>query len=64
VPTARVNLDVGGRLLRNLPLSSVPRIVRSPGGREGKLRPVTEKVRRTVPYVVFGSRDLTLRVVR
>jgi hypothetical protein len=64
LPTGRVDLDLDGRLLRNLPLSSVPRLVRSPGGRGAKLRPVTEKVRRSVPYVVSGSRTVSLRVVR
>ncbi len=64
LPTGRVDLDLKGRLLRNLPLSYVPRLVRAPGGTNAKLRPVTEKVRRKVDYVVFGSRNLTLRVVR
>ena len=52
------------RLLRNLPLSSMARIVRAPGGKNGKLRPVTEKVRLPVPYVIAGSQTVTLRVTR
>lgn len=64
LPTGRVDLDLDGTLLRNLPLSSLPRLVRSPGGRDAKLRPVTEKVRLEVPYVVSGSRTVSLRVVR
>jgi hypothetical protein len=64
LPTSRVDLDVNGRLVRNVPLSSLPRLVRAPGGRGGRLRPVTEKVRRPVPYVVAGSATLTLRVVK
>ena len=64
LPTGRVDLDYEGRLLRDLPLSSLPRIVRAPGGTEAKLRPVTEKVRKDVPFVVAGSQKITLRVVR
>lgn len=63
LPTGRVDLDLDGRLVRRVPLSSLPRLVRSPGGLEGLLRPVTEKVRRDVPYVVTGQRLVALRVV-
>ena len=47
--------------VRSVPLSSLPRLVRSPGGTEGSLRPVTEKVRRDVPFVVAGNRNVTIR---
>jgi hypothetical protein len=62
LPTGRVDLDLGGRLLRSVPLSSLARLVRSPGGLEGMLRPVTEKVRRDVPFVVVGQRTVTIRL--
>lgn len=64
LPTGRVDLDLDGRLVRSVPLSSLPRLARSPGGTEGNLKPVTEKVRRDVPFVVMGQRTVTLRVVR
>ncbi len=64
LPTGRVDLDLNGRLLRDLPLSTLARLVRSPGGMSGKLKPVTEKVRLKVPFVVAGSKKVTLRVVR
>jgi hypothetical protein len=62
LPTGRVDLDFDGRLVRNVPLSSLPRLVRSPGGMDGTLRPVTEKVRHDVPFVVMGQRYVTVRV--
>jgi hypothetical protein len=62
LPTGRVDLDFEGRLVRNVPLSSLPRLARSPGGLEGVLRPVTEKVRREVPFVVIGQQYVTLRI--
>jgi hypothetical protein len=62
LPTGRVDLDLDGRLLRSVPLSSLPRLVRSPGGMEGMLRPVTDRVRRDVPFVVFGLRAVTIRL--
>jgi hypothetical protein len=64
LPTGRVDLDLDGRIVRSIPLSSLPRLVRAPGGTEGSLRPVTEKVRRDVPFVVAGNRNVSLRVVR
>ena len=64
LPTGRVDLDLDGRLLRDLPLSAVPRLVRAPGGTNTKLKPVTETVRKSVPFVVAGSQKVTLRVVR
>jgi len=64
LPTGRVDLDLDGNLLRDLPLSAVPRLVRGPGGTNTKLKPVTEKVRKPVPFVVAGSQKVTLRVVR
>lgn len=64
LPTARVDVDVDGRLLRNLPVSSIPRLARSPGGQRLKLKPVVDLVKRDVPYVVAGSYTLMLRVVR
>lgn len=62
MPTGRVDLDLDGRLLRRVPLSSLPRLVRSPGGMDGSLRPVTEQVRKDVPFVVSGQRTVTLRI--
>jgi hypothetical protein len=64
MPTSRVHLDLDGRLVRDVPLSSLPRLVRSPGGTAGKLQPVTEKARMDVPFVVAGSQTVSLRVVR
>ena len=64
LPTGRVDLDLDGRIVRSVPLSSLPRLARSPGGSEGSLRPVTEKVRRDVPFVVAGNQNVSLRVVR
>jgi hypothetical protein len=64
LPTGRVDLDVAGRMLRSVPLSSLPRLVRAPGGTEASVRPVTEKVRREVPFVVAGQRTVHLRIVR
>lgn len=63
LPTGRVDLDLDGRLLRSIPLSSLPRLVRSPGGMDGSLRPVTVKVRQDVPFVVTGQKTVTLRIV-
>jgi hypothetical protein len=63
LPTGRVDLDFEGRLVRNVPLSSLPRLARSPGGLEGVLKPVTEKVRRDVPFVVTGQHFVTLRIL-
>ena len=34
------------------------------GGTDGALRPVTEKVRRDVPFVVTGQKTITIRLVR
>jgi hypothetical protein len=64
LPTGRVDLDLEGRLVRGVPLSSIPRLVRSPGGDGATLRPVTEKVRKDVPYVIVGSQVVAIRVVR
>ncbi len=64
VPTGRIDLDMDGRLLRNLPLSVVARLARSPGAARVKIQPVSEKLRRTVPYVVSGKGKVVLRVVR
>ncbi|MDJ0521626.1 MAG: SpoIVB peptidase S55 domain-containing protein [Planctomycetota bacterium] len=64
LPTGRVDLDLDGHLLRDLPLSAVARLARSPGGRNTKLQPVTEKVIQKVPFVVAGRQKVTLRVVR
>ncbi|MDJ0976559.1 MAG: SpoIVB peptidase S55 domain-containing protein [Planctomycetota bacterium] len=64
LPTSRVDVDVDGRLLRGLPVSSIPRLARSPGGQKLKLKPVTKLVTKDVPYVVAGSFTLMLRVAR
>ena len=64
LPTSRVDVDIDGRLLRGLPVSSLPRLARSPGGQKLKLKPVMKFVKRKVPYVVAGSSTLMLRVVR
>ncbi len=64
LPTARVDVDWDGHLLRNLPLSSLPRIARSPGGTSLRLRPKTERVIKPVAYVVDGRAIVTVRVVR
>lgn len=64
LPTGRVNLDMDGRLLRSLPLSALARLARSPDMPGVRISPVTEKVRRPVPYVVAGSGRVVLRIVR
>jgi len=64
LPTARVDVDLDGRLLRNLPLSSLPRLARSPGGTGLKLRPVVERVVRPVESVVDGRASVSVRIVR
>jgi hypothetical protein len=64
VPTGRVDLDMDGRLVRDVPLSSLPRLVRSHEGQGVSLRPVTEKVRRDVPFVVEGNERVTVQVRR
>jgi hypothetical protein len=64
LPTGRVDLDLDGYLVRGVPLSSLPRLVRAPRGRDGRLVPSTEKVRLPVPWVVAGSQQVALRVVR
>ena len=63
VPTGRVDLDVDGRLLRGVPLSALPRLVRSFEGSSPRLVPATEKVRRAVDYVVDGSATVSVRVL-
>lgn len=63
VPTGRVNVDMDGTLYRNLPLSALPRLVRSLDATQVKVHPVTENVRRTVPYIVAGADKVVLRVV-
>lgn len=63
LPTSRVDVTVDGRVLRQIPVSMVPRIARSPSGVGLKFHPVTEKVRREVPYVVMGSATVQVRVV-
>jgi hypothetical protein len=64
VPTGRVDLDMDGRLVRNLPLSSLPRLARSFEGPAATLRPATEKVRKDVPFVVEGNEKVTVLVRR
>lgn len=64
VPTGRVDLAVGGRLVRAVPLSALARLARSPDSAGAKLHPVFEKVRRDVPYVVDGSAQATIRILR
>ena len=64
LPTSRVDVDIFGKLLRRVPLSLLPRLARSPGGDAMKLSPVIEKVVRAVPYVVDGSAQVVVRVVR
>ena len=64
LPTGRVNVDMDGKLLRNLPLSVVARLARSPGAVRVKIHPVTDKVRHEVPYVVAEGGTVVLRVVR
>jgi hypothetical protein len=64
LPTGRVDLDMDGRLIRGLPLSSIPRLARSPEGRGLVFRPVTERVRREVPFVVEGARRVTVQIRR
>ncbi len=61
--TGRVNLDMGGRLLRNVPLSALPRLARSTDNVGARIQPVTKKVRRDVGYVVAGQATVSLRVV-
>jgi hypothetical protein len=63
VPTGRVDLDVDGRLVRNLPLSALPRLARSHEGADTTLRPVTDKFRVDVPYVITGQGQVVLRVL-
>jgi hypothetical protein len=64
LPTSRVDAQLFGTTWRRMPLSAMPRLVRSPGGDELELSPVTEKVNRPVPYVITGNHNVTLRVVR
>jgi hypothetical protein len=64
LPTDRVDVDMNGRLLRGLPLSSVPRLARSPEGKGITLRPVTEKVRHDTGFVVEGGKRVTILVRR
>lgn len=64
LPTARVDVDWEGHLLRRLPLSALPRIARSPAGTGLRLRPATERVVRAVPYVVEGRASVSVRVAR
>ena len=61
--TGRVNLDMGGRLLRNIPLSALPRLARSNDNVGATIQPVTAKIRRDVDYVVDGQAIVSLRVV-
>ncbi len=64
VPTGRVDLDMGGRLIKNLPLSTLPRLIRSADAVGVNLRPVTEKVRKKVPYIIVGQGAVQLNVLR
>jgi hypothetical protein len=64
IPTGRVDLDVGGRLVRNLPLSALPRLARSTDSTGAQLRPVTEKVCRTLPVIIEGQATVTIDVQR
>ncbi len=64
VPTGRVNLDMGGHLVRNVPLSALPRLARSNDSTGAQLEPVTEKVRRDVPYIVDGQATVVFDVER
>jgi hypothetical protein len=64
LPTDRVDLDMNGRLIHDLPLSSVPRLARSPEGKGITLRPVTEKVRHDTEFVVEGGKRVTVLVRR
>jgi hypothetical protein len=64
VPTGRFDLDMDGRLVKNLPLSSLPRLARSFEGPTASLRPVTTKVRKDVPFVVEGTEKVTVLVRR
>ncbi len=63
VPTGRVDLDMGGRLYRSIPLSALPRIARSGDATKPRITPVTTKVRRPVPYVVWASGRVVVRVL-
>jgi hypothetical protein len=53
-----------GRLIRDLPLSSVPRLARSPEGKGMTLRPVTLKVRHDTAHLIEGGRKVTVLVRR
>jgi hypothetical protein len=64
MPTGRVNVDMGGRLIKNLPLSALPRLARSTDAVGTRLQPVTVKVRKSVPYIVTGRGAVQLNVRR
>lgn len=64
VPTGRVDLDLGGRLIRDLPLSAVPRLARSLEGRGAQVRTVAERIRKELPYVIDGSAQVVIRIHR
>lgn len=64
LPRAQVDVDVAGRLLRRVPLSSLPRLVRSPEARTLGVRQVQDRVRKPTQYVIDGRGNATVRVVR
>ena len=64
LPRAQVDIDVDGRLLRRLPLSSLPRLVRSPDAHRLAVRGAATLVKREVGYLVAGGESVVVRVVR
>ena len=64
LPTSRVDVDAFGRMLRRVPLSVLPRLVRSPRGSHVETEPVELRVSKKVPYVITGKHPVTVRVIR
>lgn len=64
LPRAQVDVDLDGHLLRRLPLSSLPRLVRSPDAYRLAVRGTASLVKRDVGYLVAGSEQVVVRVVR
>ena len=64
LPRAQVDVDLDGHMLRRLPLSSLPRLVRSPDAPALGVRDTFSLVKREVGYLIAGRERVTLRVVR
>ncbi len=64
LPRAKVDVDLDGHLLRRLPLSSLPRLVRSPDAPRLNVRNSFSLVKRTIDVIVDDDFVVTLRVVR